>query len=75
MMNTSSYEPCALIFEMLPSSWLFAHFFCEITVEQAASVLIRTLHCALDLAHRQEISPVLRVQSSLRWFTSKIILF
>ena len=69
----------------------------ELTVEHAASVLIRDLHggcfsvllscrlkntisylyiiLTLDLAHRQEISPVFRVPSILHRYPSQIILF
>ena len=50
-------------------------FFCEITVEHSASVLIWALHGGLDLAHRQEISPVFRVPSSLYGYPSQILLF
>ena len=50
-------------------------FFCEITVEHAASVLIWTLHGGLDLAYRQKISLVFRVPSSLHRYPSQIILF
>ena len=50
-------------------------FLCGITVEHAASVLIRALHGGLDLAHRQEISPVFRVPSILHRYPSQIILF
>ena len=33
-------------------------FFCEITVEHSASVLIRALHGGLDMALRKGLSPV-----------------
>ena len=72
---------------LLPSSWWWCisvfcpscgcecSFFCGITVEHSASVLIRALHSGLDLAHRQEISLVFRVPSSLYRYPSQIILF
>ena len=44
-------------------------------VENSASVFIWALHVGLDLARRQEISPVFRVPSSLYWYPSQIILF